>query len=438
MKVKSVSALLVAIVAIGIAASQASGAATWTVDKTTGTNNCAGNICKTIQKAVDKAAAGDTIIVNAGTYNESVTVTKKLTIKANKKAPDTLSCDDHRTDPDPTKYSIVEPPAGLTGFDLSAAVTLDGFIFQNADNNAAVTTRPTSSGYVLKNNLFQDNTIGLYLNSNGTTTVTANCFRDNNNPGSSSGDGIYSDLGLKSATIGQNRFWNNASDDIVLTGTVNPSIQTVSVTGNISSSSAGFITVLLSKGVTISGNIVKNTTDGSTDYSAAVLFWGANTTFAIKNNIIQDGAGSGIVFDQINGQACGGGCGAAYDGPNTGGTVSNNIVNRMGLDGLYVIDESSFGATTNSLEKTTVNNNIFGSNGDDGIHVAKQTLPNLTAAKANTFTGNIASTNPKHDCHDSNNKDVWTGLTNIGKRVNKGGLCFPGDVVVGPQNHTAV
>jgi hypothetical protein len=86
--------------------------------------------------------------------------------------------------------------------------------------------------------------------------------------------------------------------------------------------------------------------------------WGTSTAFKISGNIIEDGAGSGIDFDQINGRACGGGCGALYDGPNTGGTVSGNIVNRMGHDGLHVIDESAFGAVTNSLEKTVASSNI--------------------------------------------------------------------------------
>src|SRR5436853_7323049 len=39
--------------------------------------------CETIQDAVDAARAGDTIKVNAGTYNENVDVGKKLTIQGN-------------------------------------------------------------------------------------------------------------------------------------------------------------------------------------------------------------------------------------------------------------------------------------------------------------------------------------------------------------------
>ena len=448
MKVKSVSALLVAILAVVIAASQASGATTWTVDQSTGTNNCAGNICKTISKAVQKAAAGATIVVDPGTYSESVNVTKKLTIKASRKAPDLLTCNDNRTDADPATFAIIEPPQGYPGFSLQAAgITIDGFIIQNADNTVqnvlgggvGIFTSPSFSGYVIQNNLFQDNSAGIYLGSSGTTTVSGNCFRDNNNGfgfAPIAGDGIYSDMGLKSASISQNHFWDHQSDDLVLTGsTVNPTVVTTTVSGNISGSSAGFLTVLLSKGTVVSSNIIKNTTDSSSDDSAAILFWGTNTAFSIKSNIIQNGAGNGIEFDQINGLSGSGSYPPLYDGPNTGGTVSSNIVQQMGFDGLYAADYGVFGATTNSLEKTLVNNNIFGNEGDDGIHIAKQSAVTFTITTKNTFTGNIASNNPVHDCHESNNKDVWTGNTNIGHRVNKTGLCFPGDVVTGPQNH---
>jgi parallel beta-helix repeat protein len=455
MKVKSVSALLVAIVATGFAASQASGATTWTVDKTTGTNNCAGNICKTISKAVQKAVAGDTIVVHPGLYKESVLVNKKLTIKASRTAPDLLSCNDNRTDPDPTKFAVLQVEVAgdpnVPGFDLEASgITIQGFIIQGADNGAGggplgagsgIFMAPQFSGDTIKSNLVQDNSIGLYLGSNGTTTVNGNCFRDNNasfGVGASAGNGIYSDMGVKSATISQNHFWDNQSDDIVLTGAdFPPIVQTVTVSGNQSDSSAGFITVISSNKVTVSGNIIKNSSDGSADFSAAILFWGANTAFSIKSNIVQNGAGSGIVFDNVAGAFCGGagGCGGFYDFPNTGGTVSSNIVQSMGHDGLYAADTGATFSGANALEKTVVSSNIFTSEGDDGIHIAKQTFAALTTTTKNTFTSNIATNNPVHDCHDSNNKDVWTGNTNIGHRVNKTGLCFPGDVVTGPQNH---
>src|SRR5262249_27724728 len=162
MKVKGVTALLVAIVAIGIAASQASGATTWTVNKTTGTNNCAGNICKTISKAVQKALAGDTIVVNPGLYNEDVVVNKKLTIKASHTAPDMLTCNDQRTSDDPTKFAIVQPDPGYPGFSLNASgITIQGFIIEDATNDgvanaigagAGIYTSPAFNGYVIKAN----------------------------------------------------------------------------------------------------------------------------------------------------------------------------------------------------------------------------------------------------------------------------------------------
>src|SRR5262249_8746395 len=129
----------------------------------------------------------------------------------------------------------------------------------------------------------------------------------------------------------------------------------------------------------------------------------------------------GIVFD-------------GYNGANETGTVSNNTVDRMGGDGLFVTD----GASGSSLAKTRVENNTFDSEHDDGIHVEKQNAFPLTRLTKNTFTGNTASSTRVDDCHDSNTRDVWRRSTNTGRRVSKGGLCSPGDVVIGPQNHRSI
>jgi hypothetical protein len=408
MRVKSLLALVVVATALAVGASQALAVTTWTVDQTTGTNNCAGNICKTISKAVLKAANGDTIVVHPGLYSENVTVNKKLTIKASKKAPDLLTCNDNRTDPDPTKFAVLDGGGGGTGFDITVSgVTIDSFIIQNFDTG--IRTDPGFLSYTLKNNLLQDNlTAGMDLNSNGTTSVTGNCLRD-------TPFGIVNMTGqLKSATLSQNHFWTNGQD--VNVGTFGPTT-TVKITGNQSDSSGFFLQAENSTTLTVSGNIIKNSSDATAPPSGAIVLGGGVVGFTVSGNIIQNGVANGIVV--VDGGP----------GPNSTGKISSNIVQGMGGDGLFVMDSGS-----TSLIKTTVSSNIFGNNGDDGIHVEKQTVAVSTLNK-NTFTGNIATGNPVHDCHDGNSKDVWTGNTNIGHRVNKTGLCFPGDVVTGPQNH---
>src|SRR5439155_25547548 len=79
------------------------------------------------------------------------------------------------------------------GFDLEAGgIVLDGFFIRTLTGQvptpglnpetAGIFTSRDHSGYQLLDNVMQDNTKGLYLNSSGAqaTLVKHNCFRNNN------------------------------------------------------------------------------------------------------------------------------------------------------------------------------------------------------------------------------------------------------------------
>jgi parallel beta-helix repeat protein len=168
----------------------------------------------TIQAAVDAAAAGDTIKVKAGTYAESVVVNKQLTIIGrDPKLSRYLN---------PEKASIVDPPADNSdndhaiGFELLAnGIVIEGFTIGEFDGNVddegtiGIVTSPNFSGYTIEDNVFEDNTIGIRLNtatgtSSAETVVEDNLFRDNDRAGSSQGNGIISDLGLRNVLIDDN------------------------------------------------------------------------------------------------------------------------------------------------------------------------------------------------------------------------------------------
>lgn len=75
-------ALLVCVGVLAFTAGPAFGGGTTRLVATTGTDsgNCASSPCRTIGYAVGQANAGDTVSVGAGTYAESVTVTKDLSL----------------------------------------------------------------------------------------------------------------------------------------------------------------------------------------------------------------------------------------------------------------------------------------------------------------------------------------------------------------------
>ncbi len=70
---------------------------------------------KTIQSAVNAAVAGDTILVQTGTYNENVVVAKAVTIKAASGAT-----------------PVVDAGSRGPAFRVKAAATIDGFTIRNS------------------------------------------------------------------------------------------------------------------------------------------------------------------------------------------------------------------------------------------------------------------------------------------------------------------
>ncbi len=418
MKTKGLLVLLVAAAAIGIAASQAlsaSTATTWTVDKTTGTNNCAGNICKKIQKAVDKASPGDKIVVHDGTYNENVLITTNdLTLKGGTRAALVTSCSATKAT-SPTKDTVVDGTGGDYAFDIEADnVSVSGFVFTNTTPGKwgvvvdLIGQNADYSGFTFQKNVFENmapNTTALFLSSNGSNAslVQSNCFRNN------AEDAIFSGWSnndtLNNVTIQGNKFLNNANGDMLL---VNPAQQDISITGNISNGGGLFVSLLNTSNFTITGNITKtNATPAVSGEPGAIYIGGNNTNGTISGNIVQNAADSGLVFDSTYTPGF----------PNSALKVANNIVSYSGDDGVVVV--------ASSLDDSTFSGNIVKTTtGDNGIFVD-------TDNTGNTFSGNIFQ-GLNFGCHDDSSgsgtsftANTW-GDSNIGKPHNSPiDICFP-------------
>ena len=159
-----------------------------------------------IQDGVDFAATtGATVNVAAGTFNETVTVGKSLTLQGAQ-----VNVDARSRGFVPANETIVSNVNGA--FSLQADnITLNGFTIQGQTAvglGAGIATSAAASGYQIRNNIIQDNTIGINLLSDGDnqTIVDQNWILDNNNAGPAGGTGIYSDAGLSNTFIQNNRF----------------------------------------------------------------------------------------------------------------------------------------------------------------------------------------------------------------------------------------
>lgn len=262
--------------------------------------------CRTINHAIAQAnpAGGDTIRVEAGTYNENVTVDRPVTLLGAQAGVDART----RSGPE----TVITPNRAI---EITAGnVELNGFTIEGA-TEAGVRTSGSQSGYLITNNVFQNNPVGLHFGSSGSaqSIVRSNLFRNNNSPGAISGYGIYSDQGLSDAVIDSNTFENNRQASVAVlgpsslmraaansgitikgntadSGVILQGVQTAALEGNTLSSAGGAAIDLLggNDGVTISGNNLTNSSVGIRLSGSG----GPNSgVVATGNNIIGNGIG---------------------------------------------------------------------------------------------------------------------------------------------------
>ena len=247
----------------------------------------------TIQAGVNAAASsGDTVLVDPGTYPELVVVTKSVTLlgaQAGNPGFGSRVGDE----------SIVGTSDGAFQI-LANNVVIDGFTISGVDGNSGVSslgagiwTTGTTSGHGIRNNILTGNTIGLYLNSDGTfpSVVEGNLFDSNNAPGGGSGDAIYSDQGANRITIQDNRFTGQDSAAMVFAGGFPPATATqsdIAVADNVFVNDAGGAVFFFTTGLQITGNSWTNSAGTS------VFLGGGVHDVAITGNTFQTAAFRGI------------------------------------------------------------------------------------------------------------------------------------------------
>jgi nitrous oxidase accessory protein NosD len=172
-----------------------------------------------INAAVTAARPGDTIKVCPGLYAESIVVNKaNLVLEGATSQADEASCVRGDNASDPLKSSVIHGRVRLE----ADRVTLKRVTVELAPGGeSGISTSPSFSGYLISQNVIQQNEGGLNLSSGGahTTQVAQNCFRANNenDPAGNSGLAIFSEQGsLRNAHIEANTFTGHLEGSMFL------------------------------------------------------------------------------------------------------------------------------------------------------------------------------------------------------------------------------
>lgn len=249
--------------------------------------------CLTLQAAVNKASAGDTVNVEAGVYPVAgvVTVNKTLNLKG---AQAGVAAQEHAG-----TESILENSGGI--YVTANDVIIDGFVVQHSTSGAftgyGIALGAGTSGARVVNNIIQDNIVGLGLAnhpSGAQAVVQYNVFRNNTQPGPASGHAIYTDQyvagegGVEDVLIANNEF-DEANGAV--TGTFGIGISntgTLPFTAIQINNNKFDAVSPASRGMyffgTASSSIKSNSIRNKTNY--AIRFLGGNDGITIECNVI--------------------------------------------------------------------------------------------------------------------------------------------------------
>jgi len=223
---------------------------------------------RSIQYAINLANEGDTIYVFGGTYNETLTLDKRVTLIGSIDNGNTIIGRDERH-----KYTI----------EITADyVTLEGFnISEVGNSNQVALIYIRSNGVIIqRNNITYSSTYGIYLDSSDDNTIGGNLINHTK--------GIY--LYSSNNNVIYNNTISNCSESAIHMAPSDDS--NIIYRNTIIYSKRGIYSLNCNKG-NITDNIFKNNNLDGIKISAG-------SDVNVANNIIRDNGGNGIYLNSVN------------------------------------------------------------------------------------------------------------------------------------------
>lgn len=145
----------------------------------------------TIQEAVNASSDSDTIIVRDGTYYETITIAKPLTVQSEKGADSTTVA---AADPDDYVFRVTADSVTISGFTITGAT---------GEKKAGIYLGDGADGCSVSNNIVSNNYYGIYLDSASNNTLEGNTCHSNSN------EGIFLWSACNNNTIDNNTSYSN-------------------------------------------------------------------------------------------------------------------------------------------------------------------------------------------------------------------------------------
>jgi PGF-pre-PGF domain-containing protein len=347
-----------------------------------------------IQEAVDRAAAGSTIIVREGWYNETVNVDKTLTIRSESGPENTVVQSDN---PEDCVFYVTADSVNISGFSIVGAgdysnglLSNYGILLYNARENS------------ICNNILTDNLLGICLYSSSNNTVQANNASSNIHTGiylyDSHNNTLYrnravsNSFGICLGASGDNRLRCNemrnneynlritdfsSINDIDKSNTVDckPVYYVVGETDlEINASSgAGAVFCMDCQNVTVRDLDLEHNYWGIVLYNTSISLLESNTLANNEIGMYLLNSGYGKIIN--NSAVSNGECGFLFENA-CGNTIENNTAASNMLYGLYL--SSSWG---NTLKNNTMSDNYFNFGAEGVLEPNKIEKNNLVDGK---------------------------------------------------------
>lgn len=322
---------------------------------------------KSIQKAINNANPGDTVLVYPGTYKENIVVDRELRIISRSGNPEDT---------------------------IVLAATQKEHVFKVASNNVTIRGLKIRDASGIPGNY----KYGIYIDGK------KNCIIDNNYI-SNNREGILL-IDSSNNTLINNNLPRNNDSGIILMSSDNNTIMSNNLSGNI----AGISIIYSSTNNTVDRNTVSENTIG-------IDIQGNNNT--IRSNSILDNEGYGIDIEssadnEISNNTVNSnkrnGIGIGFSKNNT---LKNNTINLNGVDGIFLLysnnntlngnnasNNVNHGIDLMDCDYNILHNNVMNRNNENGIHLWNEGAKidddagfEWRGSDDNTLSNNTASNN---------------------------------------------